>query len=82
MEAIKTVLGRLRKWAGKKVIMALVGLGMTALKTAHPDWPLPSEEFTVDLTLALLTAHTVTDVVHILKTAGKEVLTGKAGDKP
>ena len=79
MEKIKSVLSNIKRWAGKKLIIALAGYFLTAIKTAHPDWPIPSEEFTLDVILALLTAHTLTDVTAILKTAGKEALSGKAG---
>jgi hypothetical protein len=71
-------LGDLKLWAGKKVILAALGVGLATLKAKFPDWPLPSEDFLRDLIVALLSAHTLTDVVAIFKTAGKEVLAGKA----
>ena len=66
------------KWAGKKFILVGIGLGLASLKAAHPDWPLPGEDFTKDLFLALVGAHTLTDVTALLKSAGKEVLDGNA----
>jgi hypothetical protein len=85
MEFLKGLLGRagaalgnLKLWAGKKVILAALGVGLATLKSKYPDWPLPSEEFLRDLILALLSAHTLTDVVAIFKTAGKEVIAGNA----
>ena len=79
MEKIKTALLGLKRWAGKKLVIALAGYLLTAVKSSHPDWPIPSEEFTLDVILALLTAHTLTDITAILKAAGKEVWSGKAG---
>lgn len=76
--AALSYLGDIKLWAGKKVILAAVGVGLATLKAKYPSWPLPSEDFLRDLLLALLSAHTLTDVVAIFKAAGKEVLAGKA----
>lgn len=71
-------LKKVRNWFGKKVIIGAIGYIMVALREAHPDWPLPSPDFTQDLVLTLIGAHAATDIVAILKTTGKEVLAGKA----
>ena len=71
-------LGKARKWLGKKLIVIGIGYVLAALKAKHPDWPLPGEDFTKDLVMAFVGAHTLTDVVAVMKTAGKEVLAGKA----
>lgn len=80
METVKGWIASVRKWAGKKLIVAAVGMGIAALKAKHPDWPLPDVDFTRDVLIALLGAHTLTDIMAILKTAGKEVLSGRAAD--
>lgn len=74
MEFLKKV----QKWFGKKLTVAAVGMILMAVKSSHPDWPIPSEEFVRDVILAFLGAHTVSDVVAILKTTGNEVLEGRA----
>lgn len=78
MGKVKEVLKGLQKWAGKKVILLAIGMVLQALKAKYPDWPLPSEDFTRDTFLAVVGAHTATDLVHVFKTAGKEVLAGNA----
>lgn len=80
MQAIKSALVSTWNWAGKKLVVAGVGFGLMALKAQHPDWPLPSEEFTRDLVVALLSAHTLTDIAFVLKTAGQQVVDGKAAN--
>lgn len=72
------VLKKIWHWAGKKLIVLIVANGIAALKAAHPEWPIPNEDFIKDLTLAFLGAHTLTDVAALLKTAGKEIVAGKA----
>lgn len=71
-------LKKLQQWFGKKLTVAAVGLVLMSIKAAHPDWPIPSEEFVRDVIIAFLGAHTLTDVMAILKTAGNEVLDGHA----
>lgn len=66
--------GKLGDVLGKKVLMAVVGLILGILHTKFPDWPLPSNETIAEVIIALLSAHTLTDVVYILKTGGKEVV--------
>jgi len=61
-------------WFGKKLIVAIVALVVATIKAQHPDWPLPSEDLVRDLTIAFLSAHTLTDVVSIIKTAVPEVI--------
>lgn len=72
------ILKSIYNWAGKKLLVAAGGMLLMSLKSSHPDWPLPSEDFTKDVLIALLSAHTLTDITAILKTAGKEVVAGKA----
>ena len=78
MSKLGEILNTVRKWAGKKVILLAIGYGLASLKAAHPDWPLPGEDFTKDLFLALAGAHTLTDITAIFKAAGKEALAGRA----
>jgi hypothetical protein len=67
-------------WFGKKLIVTLVGLVLASLKAQHPDWPLPSEDLVKDLVLAFLAAHTLTDVVAVIKTAVPEVVKDVVGE--
>lgn len=62
------------KSLGKKVLIALVGIVLSALHARYPELPLPSDELIVDLVLALLAAHTLTDVAAVLKVGSKEVV--------
>lgn len=82
MEKLKALFndtfGSVWNWAGKKLIVAAGGMFLMSLRAAHPDWPLPTEEFTRDILIALLSAHTFTDIAAVLKTAGKEALAGRA----
>lgn len=68
-------------WFGKKLIVVIVGLIISTLKTQHPDWPLPSEEMVKDLVTAFLAAHTMTDITYIIKTAVPEIIKDMA-NKP
>lgn len=59
---------------GRKFLAMIVGLVLASLKAAHPDWPLPSEELVLDLVLAFMACHSVTDIFAIMKTGGKELV--------
>jgi hypothetical protein len=59
---------------GKKVLIAIVGLALSALRVRYPDLALPSDELIVDIVLALLAAHTLTDVAAVIKVGSKEVV--------
>ena len=63
---------------GKKMLVWFVSLTASALRSKFPDLPVPSDEFLIDLGLAYLAAHSITDVAHISKTAVLEFLAGRA----
>ncbi|TXH41506.1 MAG: hypothetical protein E6Q97_37535 [Desulfurellales bacterium] len=76
---MQTVLSLLTRFVGgRKVLMWFIGLTLSALQSKFPDWPLPSQQFLFDLTVALMAAHSLTDVVAILKTGAKEIAAGNA----
>lgn len=81
---MKNFLSKMWGWFGKKLVVAIVGLVLAAIKAQHPEWPLPSEDLVRDIVLAFLAAHTATDIVATFKTAVPEVIkdvVSKIGDK-
>jgi len=67
---------------GKKLAVVAFGLAMSAVQTAHPNWPLPSADLTRDLVEAFLACHTLTDVVAIIKVGLVEYVTAKRAPTP
>jgi hypothetical protein len=63
-------------WAllGKKLMVILAGLALNAIHAKFPELPLPSTDVLVQLIMAFLACHTLTDVVAILKGAAAKQL--------
>ena len=63
-------------WAfmGKKLIVIAVGLVLGSIKAKFPEAPLPNQDLLVELVMAFLGCHTLTDVVAILKGASAQKL--------
>ena len=57
-----------RIWAAvsRKALYVVVGAALEAARFKWPGLPLPSTDFVIDAVLALLAAHTVTDVVALI----------------
>lgn len=74
MEKLKSIWADIKKSLGKKVLIGLVGYVVVYLQGKFPDMQLPSADLVKDLVAALLVTHTLTDIVALLKTGGKEWL--------
>ena len=78
---MKTALGVLWKVVGgRKMLLAIAALAMSALRSRYPDAPLPSDDFVFDLVVAFYAAHSATDIASILKSAAAEYAAGRAGN--
>lgn len=72
--------------APRKLLVLAATVALAAIRAKHPDWALPDADFLVDVALAFLACHTLTDVAHISATALSEYLSARygrvGGDKP
>jgi hypothetical protein len=58
---------------GKKLFYTIATIALSsalgALKSAHPDWVIPSSDQVIALGAGLIGCHTITDVIAIVKDA-------------
>lgn len=80
MQKVVSVLARFI--GGRKMLLWFLSLTLSALKAKYPDAPLPSESFVFDITASLFAAHSLTDIVAIIKTGAKEYVLGHAVAEP
>jgi hypothetical protein len=64
---MKEIFQKLFDVFGKKLIVIIVGLALGALKAKFPNAPLPNQDLLVQLIMAFLACHTLTDVIAVLK---------------
>lgn len=78
VKALNVVIG-LARLLPRKALAAVLTVALAGVKAANPDWQLPEVGFMVDVCLAFMACHTLSDVVGIAATTFAEYSANRYG---